>query len=277
MYFTRVRLQGLQNVNLPVQGASATDPYIFKGADGLGPPENENIIEHTKEMGGLYLGTTTALRQLVLRVGLNPNMVVNQTAEQMRTVLYGLLTPGTGPRITVQLMNGALIAARTYGYVKRIEIVPFSKEPEVQITIDCTQSFFEANADVSVLTGLSKSAPVIENLGTAPAGFRFELTFTSNVSTNPKRFYMENPATGEFLDIWYPFLTGNKLIVDTRPGSRGITIVRQTGSPLEISGLSKMVSGSSWLMLQGGINTFGINPTNFNWVSFVYRPQFWGV
>lgn len=268
MYFTKIRLNGLSVVDLPIVGALPSDQFILKSADGLGPPEVDVSIADTLHAGGIYQGRRPHSRELVFHIGLNPNYGINQSVSDLRTTLYGMLTPGYIDNVTVSIMNDTAIVAKTTSYVKKLEINPFSKDPEVQLTMSCLQQYFEALSPL-YLTIPSKVAPAIDNIGTAPAGFHMEVIFTANHSV-----WTLSDASGKKMQITYTFITGDKLVIDTRPGHRGIWVVRGGTTTNIIYALS---TDSIWYMLHGGNNVFITSSQAFNWDDVYYLPQYWGI
>jgi hypothetical protein len=268
MHFTKVRFNGLSTVDLPILGALPSDPYILKNVEGLGPVEIDVSIADTLNAGGVYQGRRPQSREIVASVGLNPDFKVGQTASDLRASLYGMLTPGYSDNITIQVMDSAVIIAQTTGYVSKMEINPFSKDPEVQITIPCLQQYLQAQ-NLLYVTPASKSAPAIVNTGTAPAGFHWEVIFTSNVTN----WTLSDP-TGKKMQFTYAFLTGDKLEFDTRPGSRGVWLTR---SAVRSNIIYTLSSDSIWYMLYGGNNVFATSSQAFNWGDVYFLPQYWGI
>ncbi len=268
MRFTRIRLNGLTPVDLPIVGATPADTYICKNVDGLGPPEIDVALARTLNAGSVYQGRQSQSRQIVALVGLNPDYTAGVVPADLRVSLYGLLSPGFLDSILVQIINEEEVLASTTGYVSKMEINPFSKDPEVQVTINCEDLYFKA-ADEIFLTPDSKSNPEIENLGTAPAGFHMEVTFTADTSG-----WTLSDASGNEMYFNYAFLSGDKLIFDTRPGLRGIWLVR-AGITTNI--IYTLAPGSIWYMLHGGVNAFLTSSSSFDWGDVYYLPQFWGI
>lgn len=265
MLFTKIRLAGKTNVDLPIVGALPSDTYILKDASGLGPPDVIVTI-----MNGVYQSSLPSDRELVFRVGLNPNYGVNQTAEQLRTELYKLLVTGYGKSISVQIMNDNAVKAKADGYVRKIEIVPFSKEPEVQITFASINSYLVApNAEVVVPAGISTFQVI--NVGTARTGFRAEFNITGTIndftltSTDEPDLYMIIDGA---------LISGDILVIDTRSRYREISMVRDGDYTNRIGDL---MPDSSWLDLDEGLNTFDTSSNKFTWGSVTFTPQYWGV
>lgn len=269
MYFTKVRLNGLTPVDLPIVNAKPSDIYILKGADGLGPPEVDVSITNTLNAGGFYQGRRPQPREVVARIGLNPNYKTNQSVADLRTSLYGLLTPGAVDQVRIELYDDTTLLVYATSYVKKLEISPFSKTPEVQVTLSCLQQYLLAPAPLYIDPG-PVGSPTINNIGTAPAGFTMEVVFTA-----PQSVFSLTDAVGKFMTIFYSFVAGDRLIIDTRPGSRGIFVRKATNELINI--IYALSSPSTWLMLHGGANAFSINVSTFTWGDVSYHPQYWGI
>lgn len=267
MKFTKIRFNGLTAIDLPMVNALPSDVYILKGVDGLGPPEVDVSIADTLNAGGYYQGRRPQARQIVAKVGLNPDHSAGQTASDLRDGLYGLLTPGADDNLTVQIMD-ATVLVQTVGYVSSMPINPFSKDPEVQVVVDCLGWYLEA-PNLLFVAPVSKAAPAIDNVGSAPSGIHLEVIFTSNLSS-----WTLTNAAGKKMLVTYAFLSGDKLAIDTRPGSRGIWLTRGGVTTNIIYALS---ADSKWLMLHGGNNVFATSSAAFNWGDVYFLPQHWGI
>jgi len=268
MYFTKIRLNGLSSVDLPKVDASPSDLYILKGADGLGPPEVDVSISQTLNAGGHYQGRRPQSRELVFLVGLNPDYSSGMTAADLRTTMYGMLTPGSSDSVLVEVMdtNGTIV--QTTAYVSKLEIVPFTKDPAIQITMPCLQQYLQAPSLLYVVPE-TYATPSINNVGTAPAGFHMEVIFTSDMSS-----WTLTHSSGRKMTFTYGFLSGDKLIIDTRPGSRGIWVLRNSITTNIIYSLS---ADSTWHMFHGGTNNFTVSSASFTWGDVYYLPQYWGI
>lgn len=262
MYITKIRLNGVSDVDLPIVGALPSDTFLMKGADGLGPPEIVVTITN-----GVYQNSKPADRQIVIRVGLNANYGINQTSEQLRSTLYGLLSPGFNTPLKVEMMNGSLVVATVDGYISKIEPVIFAKDPEVQITINCVGSYLYAPNEVLVVPS-AKSAFDVPNVGTAPVGFYLELEFTTSLST----FTLSRASNpDEFMTIDFNFVPADNLVIDTRKGSYAVSILN--GAEL----IGYMDTYSTWMQLYSGVNSFITSNSGFNWVGINFTPQYWGI
>lgn len=271
MLFTKVRLSGRTDIDLPFFGLRPSNTYILKAIDGLGPPDVSVLIGTPLGEMGIYQGRQPQPRQLVIRVGLNPNYSVGESASSMRSTLYGLLTPGASDAVTVKLMNGPNVSAITVGYVSKIEVVPFSKDPEVQITIDCVQPYLTAEAPV-VTVPATQSSFAVENVGSVTVGLYLEVIF--NATSGSWSLFTEALNAGPRMRFDYIFLAGDKLMINTQPGQRSIKLLRGAVTTNLIYALS---STSVWTLLHPGINTMWSAPVNYDWGQILYTPLYWGI
>lgn len=269
MQMTKLRLTGRTPIELPIIGAKHSDVYICKGVDGLGPTQAGVSIARTSRQGGVYKGRQPELREIVARVGLHPDYRANQTSTDLRDELYGLMNPGYGEEITIKIMNGITPLMQTQGCVERIEAALFTEEPEVQITIPCLSAYFNGPNEIEIVP-TTKSSFVIPNEGTAPTGFKMEVVFTANLPN----LTITKPVSKKKMQFDYAFLTADRLVVDTRPGSKNIELIRGTKTINLIDSLSV---DSDWLDLHKGNNDFLSNAASFNWKYFTFTPQFLGV
>lgn len=271
MKITGLRTTGLSVVNFPIIGVSPADQFIVKAIDGLAPVQLDVAIQATLRQGGVYMGRQAATREIVMRVGLNPNWGTGTTVEQLRSTLYGLLSPGVSDDIIIELMNGVTVVAQTTGYVSKIEAAIFSKDPEVQITIECPESYFSAPTE-TVLTPMAVDHWQVSNTGTAPSGFLYEMIFNASVPT--QALYVLGVGTMPRMRFDYAFLSGDHLQVDTRPGQRAVNLIR---GGVTSSIINSMFHDSEWLTMHAGVNDFYSYDQRFTWGQMRFTPQYWGI
>jgi hypothetical protein len=277
MQFTKIRLNGRYNVDFPFFGLRPSSRYILKEVDGLGPPEVDVRLED-----GHYIGREPVSREIVLRAGLNPNVAIGETAASMRIALYGLLTPGASDAMLVQMMNGPNVVAQVLAYVKKIEPVIFSKDPEVQITMACNSPYLAAPVGTTVqprnLTA-ANTGWTLNNTGTVSTGFYMELKYTSD--RDSFSLYSEPADSGNGPDVngprfrvdW-PFKDGDTLKIDTRKNRKSVRVVHRGDTTNIIRGLTP---DSIWFQFHPGLNTFWNEPITFDWNQVYYVPQYWGI
>lgn len=254
-------------VDLPVWGASPTDRFILKSVDGLGPPEMSLQYPESVSDGYSFLtGRQLARRQIVMRIGLNPNRAIGQTAGDLRNILYALLS---GPRYVqpiLNLVNGTTTVAYVQVSVSKFETVPWSKDPEVQITFETAGPYLTGSPQ-QVVTPTTSSFTVT-NPGTAESGFSFQVTLTANMSS----FTLSCPAG--LIKVTYPFLSGDRIAINTVPGTRDVTVTRSGAVTHLFNALS---NGSNWFGFLAGANPTTISTANFNSGSISFYPLYWGI
>lgn len=283
MFHNKIRLFGHTTVNLPHLGlASPTDHFILKSADGLGPTENDVFVGSTTRAGGYYQGRRSLSRESTFLVGLNPDWSTNMTAAELRDTIYGLLTSPVGSVnlevMKIQFMATDVIVAETEGYLKRVEINPFTNEPQVQIVISSPDAYLGA-PETSEFTGTALEDLEVTNAGSAPSGFRFEMEISESITeftlsdTDPlldvvgEQFVTFEDITLDLNDI---------LVIDSRPGSRAAYFLNEGITKTNL--LRKRVSGSSWIMLRPGVtHLYWTSPSLADSLLISIDPLYWGI
>lgn len=262
---------GLATVSLPIVGLSPSDPYIVKNIDGLGPTDPGISIANTLAQGGVYRNRRAVLRQIPIDILLNPNYSAGQTVETLRNALYRFVVTHHEQPVTVTVYKNGNVWATISGHVSKFENALFTKDPVVQIVIDClVANFSETNAIQVPISGLGKTAFTVVNPGSATCGVNLVLDFTANRN---QFFYIQDDI-GNRMQFDYNFFTGDRLIINTTPGARSAGVSRNS----EYTGLMyTMTDESSWLDLQPGLNNFTAPTSTFNWYSISFIPQYVGI
>jgi hypothetical protein len=277
-----LRYIGAQSVDFPILGADPSGPFVLKGVDGLGPTQVNVRMGKTVLRKALYQGKSPVLRQIIAVVGLQPNWDEGQTAEELRTILYGLLTPRYNEMVRVEIRAEGATKAFAQGQVSKMEPAMFTKDPAVQIVVDCDDAYLLHPSEVVVQPAQVAATGVrqftIDNEGTADSGFKAGFTLMANVGTTLT--LADADPRGQRMQIdGINWLAGDRFVIDTREGSRGVW--RGPGGGALVSVLNNMNAGvSEWMQLYGGENLLQINTTAFDWdpeFSFSYQPAYWGV
>lgn len=285
MDYTHIRLTGLNSIDLAIQDAEYDDAFLLKGADGLGPAEIDVSIAQGLEGSGYYQNKVPRNKQIIIRIGLNPFWnAVGGTPSDLRALLYGMLTGGyTGDKIAVLLLDIDPVTldetevCRIYGYVSKMETVPFSKDPQVQLTIECLSPYFASQDSENLtvdLNGQPRNSVSINNIGNGPTGFYMSIEFNSGVPVGGLDHFEITTQGGLKKMRFEPpsdFIDGHVIEINTNPGTRIATI--QGG----VNGLAWLTSDSDWIQLYGGTNVLDFSDSNYDWGSFSFTPKFWGV
>lgn len=282
MKMNMLRFIGAQSVDFPLLGAEESGPFVLKSAEGLGPPEVTVRLARTVLEKAVYQGKSANLRQITILVGLQPNWDVGQTAEELRTTLYSLLTPRYGQMVRAEIVYNGAVQGYAQGHISKLEAAMFTKDPAVQITLDCDYAYFlNPNTIVqepvqSTVNGIR--AFEVVNDGTAPSGFVMGVILRANVGTT--LYLSDGDPRGMKLQVdGINWIAGDRFVVDTRPGSRGVWRGPQGGAL--VSALNNLNGAvSEWVYLYGGNNQLQINTTAFDWdpaYKFSHQPAYWGV
>lgn len=278
MKWDTLRFVGLNNVDLPVLGMDPSGPFILKGVEGLDPPPVDVKFIRVRGQRAVRQPKEPQPRQIVALVGLQPDWNTGQSSSDLRETLYGLLTPKYGEMMKACVLLDGVVIAEAQGDVSNIDASIFAKDPEVQVTLDCDYAYLTGPSDVYQTPARSEdggtTSITIENDGTAPAGFSMQIVFATAHSGTLQ--ILEQSAFGARMNIEGPFAAGEKLLVNTIPGSRTVQLT-PAGSNVGTSILNRM--SGDWLMLHGGDNVLRINNIGFTWGlgPFRHRPAYWGV
>ena len=277
MRFSNIQLAYIVNssvitpLDLPLDSAILGSQFILKSVEGLGPPDVNIAISNTLYSGGVYQGRQPQNRQLVFKIGYQPDFGKNKTVGDLRSELYRFLTPKFGLPVTISIQNDVRTTiARTQGYVKSIDPDIFSEEPEVQIAIDCLSPYLmnwgQSHPNPA---SLPKNPLTVTNIGDAPSGFYMQLTLTA--------------ATGDFsffdgyldrIRFIYPFEVGDIIRFDTTPGKRAAYRIRDG---VTISLLPYQHGNSKWLQLTGGANILIPSTQSIAISALIVNANYWGV
>ena len=158
------------------------------------------------------------------------------------------------------------------GCVETFECDPFVLGEAVQISIICPDPYFKS-VKTSTETG-AKVTPLFEfptefnniefstlnydatiavnNSGDVSAGFDIDIHFSGNV-TNP---ILYNAATGDYFGLNATFVAGDRVVINTHNGKKSVKLIR---FGVEINQFNNVRSGSKWLQLARGENSFTFN------------------
>jgi hypothetical protein len=281
MDYTHIRLTGLNSITLAIQDAEYDDAFVLKGADGLGPAEVDVSISQGLEGSGYFQNKVPRNKQIVMRIGLQAAWsTVGGTPSDLRALLYGLLTGGyAGDQIAVILLDidpdtlAETEVCRINGYVSKMETVPFSKDPQVQLTIECLSPYFVApTSTILDLNPFDRNNVDILNTGNGPTGFYMSITFAGLAGGGIDHF--EITTQGGLKKMRFEpianIVNGNVLEINTNPGTRQATLATTNA-------MAWLTSDSDWIQLYGGVNTLSFSHPEYNWGGFNFKSKFWGV
>jgi hypothetical protein len=216
-------------------------------------------------------------RELVMRIGLNPNYNLNQRAGDLRDGLLRMISANRGGKIQIRFNEDAVTTAAISGFITKFVGPITNKEPEAQITVRCDDPLFKSLDITNAIVSAIADSPfeIIDPISTAPHGFKMKVTFTANHSN----FVMAPPGGSpdwEF-QINYAFLTGDQLYISSEVGDKYVYRVRSAAT-LHLADL--IAPGSIWpLMFPEDPNEFSISGHNDDMTidEWYWSDTFWGI
>ena len=106
----------------------------------------------------------------------------------------------------------------------------------------------------------------ITNSGDAPTGFLLEVSMRTSAD---KLMITKN---GEYIDLVRHFAIGDKVLIDTRRGKKGVTLIPSDGTG-ETGIMDSLAMGSTFFELDAGENTLGFSViTGLTNMTFTFSP-----
>lgn len=272
---TKIELVGdLETIDVMV-GGYVDHSYVLKAASGLGPPDSDILLAGKVGNGALYKGRRVPDRNIVLRIGMNPDYSLSDPVGSLRDKLYNLLESSAGGLITINLIDSVRQTLTIQGAVEKFEVPVSNKEIEVQISFLCPDPFFTTTADVTESPGVSTYN--VTYLGTAPVGFLMTIGPNGNQTGNWLR--VTKSQTGEYIELDGTTTTNYYYRIDTREGQRIIRLSTGGVSGTYNVAMNRLDLGYSWFKLTPGLNTFVLTTMTGSPLvnSITYRPSYWGI
>lgn len=297
MRITNVTLNanGAEVAELSFRDPGSVNPYKAKAIFGL---DADEIVAN---FYGSCLTSDTKFhtlaipdREIVLRIGLNPQFSIGKTYSDLRDDLYRAIASSRSGMIELRFNNGLAPVAAISGFITKFEAPHFNKEPEVQITIKCERNKAMLKAVSPVMLDpymLAPSDTIIDSISTAPHGFKFNITFnaTSDIflvqdSTDCSWSFTVEPGT---IGASTGFLVDDVLYFSSEMHDKYLYVVR-AGETIHL--ISKIHPNSKWPVLFPNANDFEFRSLDlvlgevvfgdtkaFTFNEFSYYPTFWGV
>lgn len=267
---------GAEVALLSFKDPSSVNSYQVKGIDGLDTDEITPKFYQNGGSGDKFYELSMEKRTIVLKIDLNVNYSIGETASELRDNLYAAIASSRTGLVQLKFLNGVSIMASISGFIRKIEAPHFDKTMQVQITIDCIGSMLLAPdaTDVTIPPG-ELTFTVTDNISTAPHGLSFYLQFTAPASSfvigTPSWSFTITPGT---ISGDTGFLTGDQLYFVNEYSGKQLFIIRGSDT---IHLADKIIPGSVWPVLFRGDNTFVVSTIDINWLSFTHYHTYWGV
>ena len=269
MFYTLIlENQSGEQMNL----STTANQYMTSKIDGLNPPAGTISTSTYAGMDGSYLNNAfIEKRNLVICFEMRGIDI-----EKRRHLLYRVVKPS---RYIKVYYKTAGIDVYTEGYVETCEVSNFDALTSGQISIICPDPYWYSTVAIyayySQVTGAfhfpfpESDAPfslgvysttdniTIQNDGDE-TGFTIRIEASSDETVPEIAAYtptIYNANTGEYLQIKGDILKGDVITITTKTGNKTVTLTR---NGVDSNIINRLVSGSTWLSLREGKNTFHV-------------------
>jgi len=268
-----------QIVTLSYRDPTNQNSYNAKSVTGLDAEEiTPKFYGSSSTSNDKYYDLSLKKREVVFQIGLNPNFSINQSYSNLRDALYKFIASSRTGSVQIRLKDGAITVAVISGFITKFDSPQFTKSPEVQLTISCTEPMLKAPE--SVLVNVAPLTPllstIIDDKSTSPHGFQFEVQFTAAIAT----FSIQDSATPAWkfeVDLTgsplVQFAVGDKLQYSSEVNARHVRLLR---GAVVTQLVDRITSTSIWPVMFPGSNTYIRSASNI-WNSITYFPTYWGV
>lgn len=266
-------------VNLSFRDPRSQNPYVAKSIIGLDSDEiTSKFYGLSDSTNDKYYDLSLTKRDIVIQVRLNPNFSLGKSYAELRDDLYKLIASSRTGSIQLQFKDGNKTVAAISGFITKFEAPQFTKTPEVQLTINCSEPMLKALEQVNLnVTDLDPSfTTIIDDESTAPHGLRFGVIFSDTIvdfsiqdSLTPSWAFEVN-LTGSVMD---KFVNGDELHFSSERNNRYLYMIR--GFDI-IHLVDRIIPTSVWPIIFPGENDF-ICSEFVRWDYITYHPTYWGV
>lgn len=259
MYTLKVRNQYSEILEL-----THNEAYVITDITGLNPADAViNTTRNAGTDGSNFNGAYVDNRSIII------TMAINSPAEDNRIKLYKYFKMKSPVRLYYKNSTRDVYID---GYVEHVNITYFDKKQIAQITVLCTNPFFndvsdnttEFNAIDSLFefpfeivnpipfSDISIGEEInVRNLGDVATGMEIKI-IVSGAVTNP---VMYNVQTNEYFKILRTFSTGDVIVINTNKKNKKVQL---TSGGVTTSIVGNIASGSTWLQIDPGDNIFQI-------------------
>jgi len=237
-------------LTLPLEDISGG--FIVKDIQGLDPADATLVSSNFAAMDGEeYQSSSLEKRNIRFQLEYNPDFGTNQTIRDLRKQLYRYFMPKSPIVLKFYMTDGLIVEIA--GRVETMEAALFTAEPAVDISIVCFKPDF-INPTPVVLTGLltSDTSPQVFTVdGTEDTGIELTLTVTRATMSDFTVYHKPPGSNVQTLDITAALVLNDVVKIDTRPGSKAVTLTR---SSVTTSILYAKSVQSVWTTLESGAN-----------------------
>lgn len=235
------------------------DPIQIRDIDGIGPVKaNINTEDNASSKGANYLGSFVGGRNIVMKLGFNPNWQ-DQTISSLRRQLYRYFMPEAWCKL--RFFSDDMATVDIEGYVETCDPNMFSEDPEMMVSIICPKPDL-IEPDATLYYGViddGTSELEFEYEGNVPTGFELRVNQTvDNVAyTGPLNVSMQQEPEVPQIFTVDPVTINTTFffkLSTIRNAKRVQKIAVADGTPTNL--LMDMSDDSVWPEIKPGTNLF---------------------
>lgn len=254
MRLQRVDITNSRGVVLSLQVEQDESPYQINSIEGLDPGKATLVATSSAGQDGeTYQSGRRPARNIKLKLDFDPDFSPKSYSE-LRNDLYTWFMPKA--KITLRFFLSTGLYVDIDGHVESMDSPLFSDDPDVTVSIMCFQPDFVDARLVSVpgFTVDDSTATPIDYPGTVEAGTVLTIDF-NRAASGFSIYNVDEGSQLQQLDFSETILTGDKIVVSSLQGNKGITRIRAGVSSSVLFGRS---SQSSWINVVEGVNQFRV-------------------
>lgn len=264
---------------LSFRNPSSINPYNIKSILGL--DADAIIPKHYGPFGSSkFYNLSLMNREVVLKIGLNPNFSLSKSYSDLRADLYRMISSSRTGNISLYFKNGDEIVAAISGFVSKFEAPLFEKVQEVQITITCSEPMLKSLTAFVQEAGsfASDILTVDDTQSTAPHGFTAAINITANIPS----LSISDPDDDSWIFAIVPpggtLLSGDIINFSSVYNDKYLYIIRHGTFTTYLQLADSIAYGSVWPIIFPGENTLILTSSpSVKWISLSHYPTYWGV
>lgn len=239
---------------LPLSLEEDDNPYQVADIEGLEPVKATLVsTSYVSYDGEQFQSAKRGARNIKIKLELDPDFDP-KTYSDLRNDLYPFFMPKS--KISLRFFMSSGLYVDIAGVVESMDITIFDQDPVVDISVMCFEPDFIDGRMITINgTSVNNSTNIpIDYPGTVESGTVVTINFNRDVD----EFTIYNLDEGGKLyqlDFSGEILDGDKLVISSLAGNKGITLTRASVSSSFLYGRS---SQSSWIELFEGLNQFRV-------------------
>lgn len=236
-----------------------TDLIQIRNIDGLDPVKASVTTSPLGSVDGTsYTGSSVPSRNIVLTLHPNPDWGT-WTFESLRRLIYSYFMPKIATRLV--FYSDDMDPVEISGIIESVTVNPFSKDPEILVSIICPNPYFVA-LNPTVLTGqtirVGGDVVVVNYTGTIETGINVRVTYVADPIPGDIGIQLGDPLATYFATL---ASVGSSMYFEMNsvPLQKYVQNVdMSTGLIVNLLSKIHVQEGSAWPTLQPGENEFAV-------------------